>query len=137
MGWCLPLSGVIRREALLRTSLYGSYYGADKVLLAELALQGRFHQVDEELFAKRVHQECSHYKTTREKAAHECAKWHGVPQVRMLQDYVRMALSTDIGARARLHCLVTIVGMARRGEVWRRLLIPSPDNYFGISFTGK
>ena len=137
MGWALPLSGLIRSEALLRTSLYGNYFGADKVLLAELALQGRFKQVPEELFAKRVHRECSHYKTTVQKAEHECKGPRGVPQIRMLRDYIKMTFAADISIRQRLHCMVTIAGIARRGEVWRRLLMPGPDNYFGLSFAGK
>jgi glycosyltransferase involved in cell wall biosynthesis len=137
MGWCLPLSGVIRTEALLRTSLYCDYYGADKVLLAELALQGRFQQVGEELFAKRIHRNCTHYKTTREKAEHESRGMRSIPQVRMLRDYTKMTLAADIGARQRLHCLMTIVGMARRREVWHRLLVPGPQNYLGWSFPGR
>jgi glycosyltransferase involved in cell wall biosynthesis len=137
MGWSLPLSGVIRRAALLRTSLYGNYSGADKVLLAELALQGRFHELGEELFAKRMHQGCTHYKTTRERAEHETKGSSGIPQVRMLRDYTRMTLAADLDIRQRLHCMMTIIGMARRGEVWRRLLVPGPDNYLGWSFSSK
>jgi glycosyltransferase involved in cell wall biosynthesis len=68
MGWSLPLSGVIRKEALLTTALYANYSGADKVLLAELALKGRFHEIGDELFAKRIHRGCTHYKSTRERA---------------------------------------------------------------------
>jgi glycosyltransferase involved in cell wall biosynthesis len=134
MGWCLPLSGVIRSEALRSTSLYADYFGADKVLLAELALRGRFHEVGEELFAKRVHPGCTHYKTTRERAEHESKEGRGIPQVRMLRDYTKMVLAADIGIRQRLHCMATIVGIARRREVWRRLLVPGPENYFGLSF---
>jgi glycosyltransferase involved in cell wall biosynthesis len=137
MGWSLPLSGVIRREALLRTSLYHSYSGADKVLLAELALQGRFHELDEELFAKRIHRGCTHYKSTRERAEHECNGSRGVPQVMMVRDYTKMTFAAPLTARQRLHCLVTIVGMGRRPDVWRRLLVPGPDNYFGLSFASK
>lgn len=137
MGWCLPLSGVVRREALLRTSLYHNYYGADKVLLAELALQGRFYQVGEAFFAKRVHQGDTHHKSTRERAEHESQRWTGIPQVLMLRDYTRMTLAADISLRQRLHCMVTIAGMARTREAWRRLLIPGPDNYFGFSFADR
>jgi glycosyltransferase involved in cell wall biosynthesis len=138
MGWALPASGVIRKEALLKTALYRNYYGADKVLLAELALQGRFHQVREELFAKRVHRDGTHYKTTRERARHESKGPVGIPpQARMLRDYTKMTLAADMGSRQRLHCMVTIVGIARRREVWRRLLVPGPDNYWGLSFAGK
>jgi glycosyltransferase involved in cell wall biosynthesis len=138
MGWCLPLSGVIRKDALLRTALYRSYYGADKVLLAELALQGRFVQVGEDLFGKRVHRGGTHYKSTRERAEHESKGSVGIPpQVKMLRDYVSMTLSADLSILQRLHCLVTIAGIARRGDVWRRLLVPGPDNYWGLSFAGK
>jgi hypothetical protein len=134
MGWSLPLSGVIRRQALLRTSLYGNYSGADKVLLAELALLGRFHEVGEELFAKRIHRGCTHHKTPRERAEHESTIPRGIPQVMMLRDYTKMTLAADIGPLQRLHCMATIVGMAARRDVWRRLLIPGPENYLGLSF---
>jgi glycosyltransferase involved in cell wall biosynthesis len=137
MGWALPLSGLIRSEALLRTSGYGNYFGADKVILAELALLGRFHHVDEELFAKRVHPDCSAFKTTKEKAKHECKGPRGVPQARMLRDYIRMTCAAEIATPQRLHCMVTIAGIARRPDVWRRIFIPGPDNYFGLSFAGR
>jgi hypothetical protein len=137
MGWAIPLSGVIRSEALLRTSGYGNYFGADKVILAELALLGRFHHVDKELFAKRVHPDCTVFKTTKEKAKHECKGPRGVPQLRMLRDYIRMTCAADIAIRQRLHCMVTIAGIARRPDVWRRLLVPGPDNYWGLSLVGK
>ena len=137
MGWSLPLCGVIRRAELLKTSLYHDYYGADKVLLAELALRGRFCQVGEELFSKRVHRGGTHYKTTRERAEHEGKGLGGIPQVQMVRDYTRMTFAADLNAWQRLHCMVTVVGMARRREVWRRILIPGPDNFLGLSFAGK
>jgi glycosyltransferase involved in cell wall biosynthesis len=124
MGWSLPLSGVVRREALLRTSLYGSYSGADKVLLAELALQGRFHEVQEPLFKKRMHRGCSHYMTASERAAHEGSKERSLPQISMLRDYIRMTFAADLGPLQRLHCMATIAGMGIRRDVWQRLLWP-------------
>jgi glycosyltransferase involved in cell wall biosynthesis len=138
MGWALPLSGVIRREPLLRTSLYQNYYGADKVLLAELALLGRFSQVNEDLFAKRVHEGDTYHKSTRERAVHESNGGVGIPpQALMVRDYTKMVFAADLSARQRLHCMITVAGMARRREAWRRLLIPGPDNYFGLSFPGR
>jgi glycosyltransferase involved in cell wall biosynthesis len=47
--------GVIRAEALRASPLIGSYVGSDLVLLAALALRGRFHQVPEVLFEHREH----------------------------------------------------------------------------------
>ena len=57
--WCVQCFGVMRRDAFFRTSGHGNYWGADKVFIAELALQGRFHQVREQLFLQRVHDGCS------------------------------------------------------------------------------
>jgi glycosyltransferase involved in cell wall biosynthesis len=47
--------GVIRTRELKTTSLVGGYAGADHVLLARLALLGRFHEVPEYLFFYREH----------------------------------------------------------------------------------
>ena len=137
MGWSMPLSGVIRSAALARTGLYRSYSGADKVLLAELALDGRFHEIGEELFAKRIHLGCTLYKDTRARAEHEGHAQGGVPQLQMLRDYTRMVWSADLGMRERLYGLATVYGMACRSDAWRRLLVPGPDNYFGLSFSRR
>lgn len=47
--------GVIRIEVLRRTPLQGSYHHADHALVAELGLHGRFYQVPEWLYFRRVH----------------------------------------------------------------------------------
>ena len=53
---CNPVFGLIRRDALMRTRLIGSYIGSDKVLLAELCLAGNFHEIPEYLFLRRMHE---------------------------------------------------------------------------------
>lgn len=57
--------GLLRRDILKRTPLIGYYYASDLVLLAELALYGRFHEVPENLLFHREHQNRSVYDTTR------------------------------------------------------------------------
>lgn len=52
---CFESFGVVRRSALLRTSLIGPYTGSDRTLFLELAFLGRFHEVDELLFFHRQH----------------------------------------------------------------------------------
>jgi len=56
---CFDVFGLIRAETLKRTPLIGSYIASDEVLLGELALYGRFHQIDEYLFFARRHPEQS------------------------------------------------------------------------------
>ena len=52
---CNPVFGLIRTDALNHTKLIGSYVGADKVLLAELSLMGKFCEIPEYLFLRRMH----------------------------------------------------------------------------------
>lgn len=52
---CFQIYGVMRRETLLKTPLLGIYPSSDQVLLAELSLHGRFHEVPEYLFRSRRH----------------------------------------------------------------------------------
>lgn len=54
-GRAQMISGVVRLDALRQTQLHGPYPAADVVLLAELALRGELHVVDEPLFFLRVH----------------------------------------------------------------------------------
>jgi glycosyltransferase involved in cell wall biosynthesis len=52
---CLEIFGVIRRTALRRRPVIGFHPDGDGVLLAALALEGRFHEVPEVLFHSRRH----------------------------------------------------------------------------------
>jgi len=53
--WGTHMFGIIRREALQRTSLLPNFAGSDRAMLAELALLGRFRSASEPLFLKRFH----------------------------------------------------------------------------------
>jgi glycosyltransferase involved in cell wall biosynthesis len=52
---CYEANGVTRAEVLRATRLMGNYPVADRILLAELALRGRFYEVPEYLFFPRSH----------------------------------------------------------------------------------
>jgi glycosyltransferase involved in cell wall biosynthesis len=52
---CHPQYGVVRARTLALTSLMGNYPASDRVLLARLALFGRFHEIPEGLFFARRH----------------------------------------------------------------------------------
>jgi glycosyltransferase involved in cell wall biosynthesis len=55
--------GLIRRSVLQQTHLMDMYNGSDQVLLLEIALQGNFKQVDQELFFRREHPAASTMKS--------------------------------------------------------------------------
>jgi glycosyltransferase involved in cell wall biosynthesis len=52
---CEMTYGLIRTDVLRKTRLYQNYTDADRTLLCELALYGRFYEIQEPLFYKRYH----------------------------------------------------------------------------------
>lgn len=53
--WCIAVYGLMRREVLQRTALLEPFSGSDVTLLSELSLHGRFAEVSQVLFSRRVH----------------------------------------------------------------------------------
>lgn len=58
-GWANVVLGVIRTEALARTGLVPAYYSGDFGLLGELSLLGKFAEVPETLYIRRLHERSS------------------------------------------------------------------------------
>lgn len=56
---CFPIFGVFRRDLLARSTLHRPYYGSDRALLAEMAILGKFHRVEQAVFYNREHEERS------------------------------------------------------------------------------
>jgi glycosyltransferase involved in cell wall biosynthesis len=54
---CIYAYGLIRSDELRKTSLIGTYPDADRVLLVELSLLGRYYEIPEYLFFIREHAE--------------------------------------------------------------------------------
>jgi glycosyltransferase involved in cell wall biosynthesis len=54
-------SGLVRRDALAKTSLQKDFYGNGEIWLLELAMQGRFVMLDEKLFYRRFHPDSSFF----------------------------------------------------------------------------
>jgi glycosyltransferase involved in cell wall biosynthesis len=52
---CNALYGVVRTDILRRTAWLPEYRSADSVLLSELSLYGKFHELPEHLFFRRFH----------------------------------------------------------------------------------
>lgn len=123
MNWCTAIFGVIRTDALKRTHLHGSYYEADRVLLAELALLGRLQQLDEPLFLKRCHSGVSVLKPYPEQARMiDPAVWPGPRGLRLRLGYLAALAVGDLTIAERLACAVTVLRVSLRSRVSHRLL---------------
>jgi glycosyltransferase involved in cell wall biosynthesis len=53
--WVNLFFGLIRSEQLAKTRLFPSYFSGDYRLLGELSLLGKFHEIPEYLFQRRIH----------------------------------------------------------------------------------
>lgn len=135
--WVFEATGVIRTSALRKTSLIGSYYSSDRVLLAELSLLGRVHSVPEFLFFWRHHSEQS---SSIDKTPQELARWISgrspgavvFPQWRIFTGYLRALQDAPLTPAGKVRGLAAIATLATRPKKLKRLVIPGPHNYFGI-----
>lgn len=117
--WCFHVFGLIRSRALRQTRLIGTYVASDRVLLAHLSLLGRIHELPEELFFQRRHDDRS---THAHPSLHERAGWFDparagklvFPSWRLLSEYTRCILESPIGARERLLCAVQLARWIKR-----------------------
>jgi len=125
MFMCVEIFGLMRRSMITRTSLHGPFGGADKVMLAEMSLLGRFWLGQETLFFRRCHAQqfsaaiCGAYR----------AMWYSgrresifTQQIKLLLAYCRVVNATELTVRQRRICLGAIAQRAlTRGQQWQRL----------------
>lgn len=134
--WCFQVFGLIRSDLLRKTKLQRSYYGADKVFLAEMSLHGQFFEIDDVLFEKRVHDGMSFFQSVKEKRDWIDPKGEtGIPQLLMLRDYLSSAISSPLPFGEKVRCLGKVTVLLRREGLWHRIFVPGPDNYLGIEFS--
>lgn len=106
--WCFQVFGLIQAEGLARTRLFGTETMADKILLAELALLGRFREVPEPLFFSREHPA----RLIRALPIHQREPWFdparsprpALPHWRMMIEYGRVVRSGLLTRGQRLRC---------------------------------
>ncbi len=121
------LYGVIRREALDRIPVYTRVVRSDSIMLARLALLGRFRRVEEPLFLNREHSRRSVAAQTPGRRLHtrsRLSRWIGqgpvppphfwnpelkgrivFPEWRVWREYMTSLKFADLQTRDRLLCL--------------------------------
>jgi glycosyltransferase involved in cell wall biosynthesis len=126
-----PVFGVIRRSALERTRLIDSYFGSDRVLLAHLALLGRFARIDEPLIFNRTHPGQSSSLSRRERARWITGRHHWTLQpVRQVVGCIIAIFEADLTVLQQCQCFVVRwQRLFRRGRMRQILhLLLRPDS---------
>jgi glycosyltransferase involved in cell wall biosynthesis len=105
---CVDFFGVIRRDAMKGSLLHGSFHGADRAFLAQMALRGTFVQLSEPLVEMREHEN----RYTRKQArATERQAWHDAsvrgrtfPAWRLFAEYVKAVNGERLPPAERARC---------------------------------
>lgn len=118
LGLANAVFGVIRLDELRATGLIRPFVYSDLVLLYELALRGRFSEVPEPLFSRRIHHAMSH--RANRSADSRLAWFTGtsasgqivMPRTRLYLEMMRVTAHAPIDAGERARCL------ARLFQIW-------------------
>ena len=110
---CADFFGLIRREALRGSLLHGSFHGADRALLAQLALRGRMVQLPAPLLAIREH---PNRYTRAQRRSGDRAAWHDsasgnqvrFPTWRLYGEYLRMVRREALTPEERSRCYAVL-----------------------------
>lgn len=110
---CLPMYGLVRRDALGKTVLVAPYISSDQILLLQLALLGEFFEVPERAFFFREHPERSVWKYS---SFAEYAQWHDpsrksriqLPRWRLALEFFRSVAAVEIPWREKKDCYITL-----------------------------
>ena len=107
--------GVGRREAFRNTLLMRQYYGADKVFLAEMVLQGRLLRIPEVLFHRRCHASAS----TRTSDLASLADWSdpnggfAYYPLQMLAGFADAVRAASLPAATKARCFTALASKAQ------------------------
>lgn len=127
--WVNSILGVIRSRALAKTRLLPSYPGGDYCVLGELSLMGKFFEIAEPLYQRRIHPGSSsqHQRDARVIAEY----WKGaggsvpMPQWSRSFDHFRTLMGSELGPGAKLSVSLSLLHAMywRRGRLWREIRI--------------
>jgi glycosyltransferase involved in cell wall biosynthesis len=120
---CIDIFGVIRADALRRTTLISPYPGSDRTLLVQLGLLGKFQRVPLLLFFSREHRD----RSIRRMRLVDRMQWFDTaksnrlvfPHWRCLIGFVTSIQRTQLRFRERALCYVHLFQWF--GKYWRSL----------------
>jgi glycosyltransferase involved in cell wall biosynthesis len=115
---CVDFFGMFRRSALAGSLQHGSFHGADRALLAQMALRGRLIQLPAPLVQMREHE--NRYTRIR-RGKDTRAVWHDArlrglrgrvnfPTWRLYLEYLKMVAGAQLPQDERMRCYATLSG---------------------------
>jgi glycosyltransferase involved in cell wall biosynthesis len=142
--WGSHIFGVIRRQSIMQTRLHANFYSSDRVLLAELALLGRFRSSRESLFLKRLHPSVSWVLNQEELKSYVSPPGDTYSRrIRQLQAHFSAPSGKPIPTMDKIVCTMMVAAHCAKvaarlltaeearkkaqKSVWRRLAVPKTE----------
>jgi glycosyltransferase involved in cell wall biosynthesis len=122
---CEAIFGLIRADLLRKIQLFGSFADADRVMLAEMSLHGRYSQIPEFLFLHREHKlrATNVYPQSRFQRTAILLSYKRLkivfPHCRQFGEYLACIHRAPLSWRERLSCYREMLHWLRR--YWRRM----------------
>ena len=121
--------GLIRTAAMRRTSLQLPYYGADKVFIGELCLEGRYHEIPKVLFLGRIHAAGSGALASAEEQQ-EFIGAGALPRrtftrIELLRAHGRAIRRADLSTGERLRCHLVLARYLLQVRKWPSVVAKS------------
>ncbi len=121
---CSPICGVSRTQALRTTEGIGPFGGSDKVTLVEMALRGRWVEIEKCHFQRRVHGGSSLAANTKPE---DVARWfdpkrgarYPMPRTTLFNGFMRAIQRAPLDRKERWRCMRVLLRFFRRE--WRVL----------------
>jgi glycosyltransferase involved in cell wall biosynthesis len=124
-GGCLDCHAVIRSQMLRKTRLYLPYFGSEKVLMAEIALLGRHHEVPEILYDVRIHDHAAgniRSRIEQRRFIDPTAKVWRSDRLGLLAGYLAAVHRAEIPVSERLRCYAAVGQYLLQVRKWKSLL---------------
>ena len=126
--------GLMRTDVVRQLPEHGLYLGAERVLLAELAMRGRWLFIDRPLVRRRIHSEHFGGGTVQDTAVGldpQRSRRLAFPAAQQFAGYVRALHGVPLSPTDRLRGYRSIARKVMRAGTWRAMFERGPDNYFG------
>jgi len=119
---CMDMLGLIRSRNLAKANLHYLYRGYEKVVMAELALQGHGVRFDTPLFKYRFHSQASialHDIRAQQRWCDPNRNWRFTcPRLCLLRDFLRVPLRHPLSLAERARCLAAVGRYLLQLEKW-------------------
>ncbi len=134
--WCADIFGLIRKSVLDQCRLMPGCYGAEKVLLGELALRGKYQEVPETLFYQRIHSAAAGGLTSRKQqeavmTASRNRRRILSTRLQLLSGHARSIWNVPMTVGDRARCLIALFKYVTQFSKWPNLLWSELFHRFG------